>query len=81
MSILCTEQTITKNLFPAICQMNNCKYKLKLTDFSCKCEKKFCSKHRYAEDHNCRYNYQKNNNIMLNTNLVKVVADKLENKI
>ena len=81
MSVSSTEQNISKNLFATICQMNNCKHKLKLIDFPCKCDKKFCSKHRHAEDHYCTYDYQKNNNKILHTNLVKVVGDKLEDKI
>ncbi len=26
--------------------------------FACKCKYVFCAKHRYAEDHNCTFDYQ-----------------------
>jgi hypothetical protein len=39
------------------CAVFNCNRKLKLTDFPCKCEKTFCSFHRYKELHNCDYDY------------------------
>jgi len=41
------------------CSLVNCNRKLKLTDFPCKCEKTFCSFHRYKEEHNCDYDYTK----------------------
>mgnify|MGYP006107733781 CR=1 FL=1 len=40
------------------CNHDNCSKKLKLTDFSCKCEKTFCKLHRAPEDHECTYNYK-----------------------
>ena len=39
------------------CEFDGCKRKLKLTDFSCKCEKIFCRLHRLPENHNCTYDY------------------------
>ena len=32
-----------------------CNKKLKLIHFTCKCEKLFCSNHRYAHSHNCTF--------------------------
>lgn len=29
-----------------------------LTDIVCKCEKKFCSLHRYSEGHGCKFDYK-----------------------
>jgi hypothetical protein len=29
-----------------------------LLGFSCKCEYVFCGKHRYAEDHQCPFDYR-----------------------
>ena len=34
-----------------------CKKKLKLLNFTCKCEHKFCSKCRYPSVHNCTFDY------------------------
>ena len=31
-----------------------CNKKLNLISFSCKCEGKFCDKHRYTHTHNCK---------------------------
>ena len=34
-----------------------CKKKLGLIPFTCRCERHFCSLHRYAEDHQCKFDY------------------------
>ena len=31
-----------------------CNKKLKLISYSCKCQGKFCQKHRYTHTHNCK---------------------------
>lgn len=36
----------------------NCKKKLGLIPFTCKCNNNFCSKCRHAEDHSCTFNWQ-----------------------
>ena len=54
------------------CYLNDCKSKLKLTDLSCKCSQRFCSKHRLPEYHSCSYDFKKDK-----INLVKVVAEKI----
>ena len=41
------------------CSFEGCKRKLKLTAFPCKCGRKFCDKHRVAEDHRCSFNFKK----------------------
>jgi hypothetical protein len=41
-----------------VCSHEGCNIKLALTSIQCKCEKKFCSKHRYPEDHMCVYDYK-----------------------
>lgn len=35
-----------------------CSKKIGLTGFDCRCGYKFCSKHRYAEEHNCDFDHQ-----------------------
>ena len=35
-----------------------CRKKLMLTAIMCRCEKKFCSQHRYPSDHNCTFDYK-----------------------
>ena len=59
------------------CSFDNCYYKLKLTDFPCKCEKKFCKIHRLPEQHNCVYDYKKNNNNQEKIELMKCVSKKI----
>ena len=38
------------------CFYADCRKKLKLTDMNCKCEHRFCSKHRLPETHKCSWN-------------------------
>lgn len=35
-----------------------CKKKVGLTGFKCKCGDVFCGQHRYAESHNCPFDYK-----------------------
>ena len=37
------------------CWHDDCKAKLKLTDMACKCQHKYCGKHRMMEHHDCEY--------------------------
>lgn len=53
------------------CNHPDCKKKLSLTDYSCKCGKTFCSKHRTALSHNCLYDWKKSHQ----ANLDKVLSD------
>jgi len=63
-----------------ICAHEGCIKKLKLVELNikCKCNNVYCSEHRYYTDHNCCYDYKKDNN--LENKLVLVVSDKV-NKI
>lgn len=36
----------------------DCKRKVGLLGFPCKCDYVFCGKHRYAEDHKCSFDYR-----------------------
>lgn len=40
------------------CAFDSCRKKLSFTDWACKCDKKFCQKHRSASLHNCSYNWK-----------------------
>lgn len=48
-----------------VCEAEGCRKKLSLTSVECKCGKAFCSSHRYAEQHNCSYDYKKNKEDLL----------------
>ena len=39
------------------CGHVDCRKKLKLTDFDCRCGLRFCGLHRHAEAHNCGFDY------------------------
>lgn len=41
-----------------ICAAEGCRKKLTLTSVECKCGKTFCSMHRYAEEHECSFDYK-----------------------
>ena len=36
-----------------------CQRKLKITDFACKCDKIFCKFHKFPEQHDCTFDYKK----------------------
>ena len=54
------------------CFHESCRSKLKLYDLSCRCDHRFCTKHRLPEFHSCSYDFKKEK-----INLQKVVADKV----
>ena len=63
-TIQSSDKDITQNVKkkkkknPKRCQLKGCKRKLPITAFNCKCEKKFCNLHTYAENHNCTFDYK-----------------------
>jgi predicted nucleic acid binding AN1-type Zn finger protein len=67
-----------KQVMPKRCECDGCNKKLVLTDFACKCEKYFCSTHRYVNDHKCNYDYKSEGINNLKKQLVQVSGDKLE---
>ena len=57
------------------CCQKDCKKKLKLTDLKCcKCEKRFCSKHRSCVEHDCKVEENFLRGAHQPTNLVICVA-------
>lgn len=55
----------------------NCKKKLKLLSFDCKCHKKFCINCFVPESHKCEFNYYEyNKNLAINN---MIVIDKTHN--
>ena len=43
------------------CEHPDCKKKLGLMPFTCRCKKDFCPAHRTAEAHSCTFNYKEDN--------------------
>lgn len=60
------------------CAAEGCKKKLTLTDMTCKCELRFCSKHRYPEEHSCIFDFKAEGLQILKKQSYKVVGDKFE---
>jgi hypothetical protein len=63
---------------PKRCQMADCKAKIVLSDFACQCKKFYCSMHRYSESHSCSFDYRAAGAKVLEKNLVKTIASKLD---
>jgi hypothetical protein len=62
---------------PTRCQHPDCKKKLGLTGFTCKCEMMFCPAHRLAESHSCSFDYKTMQRQKLAENNPLVQASKL----
>ncbi|KAM7277180.1 hypothetical protein ACFE04_019046 [Oxalis oulophora] len=59
----------------------SCNKKVGLTGFKCRCEKTFCGKHRYPQEHSCSFDFKKADiEILIKQNPV-IKADKLERRI
>ena len=71
------EQKKSDPVKPKRCQHENCKTKLMLADFPCKCSNFYCSQHRYSESHKCTFNYKEQAIKLLEKNLVQVNGSKL----
>ena len=62
-----------------ICAHNGCTKKLALTSITCKCEKTFCTLHRYPTDHDCKFDFHLSaKEILLKTMSTPIVAEKFE---
>lgn len=59
-----------------MCAFEDCKRKLTLTDYNCRCGQRFCGVHRIPEEHACTYDYKTESLTVLSTQLVKCVGDK-----
>jgi len=60
------------------CAFATCKTPLTLTSTACKCEKKYCSAHRYAESHACTFDYRASGKEELMKTMAKpIIAEKI----
>jgi hypothetical protein len=62
---------------PTRCQHPDCKKKLGLTGFECKCTLIFCPSHRLAEAHSCTFDYKTTQRARLAENNPLVAAAKI----
>jgi len=60
------------------CECTGCRVKLNLADITCKCGARYCSKHRYPEDHKCTFDYKGTGKALLTAAMPKVEAAKME---
>lgn len=61
------------------CSLETCKKKLKLhEEITCRCGLLFCIKHRYAQEHNCIFDYKKEHKEKLERDNPRVIASKLK---
>ena len=49
--------------------------------YECKCNKVFCRKHKFPEDHNCKYNFKKDFEEKLKINNPKIINNKFEKRL
>ncbi len=59
------------------CSANGCTKKVGLVSFMCRCEKKYCNKHRMPETHNCQYDYKTNGKLKLEQENKRIVFEKI----
>jgi predicted nucleic acid binding AN1-type Zn finger protein len=63
---------------PKKCECEGCKKKLILSDVQCKCKKYFCNMHRFADNHNCEFDYRSDGINNLKKNLIEVKSSTLD---
>ncbi|XP_064387914.1 uncharacterized protein LOC135336068 [Halichondria panicea] len=56
----------------------SCRKKVGLTGFNCRCGYQFCSLHRYADKHNCSFDYKSAGREELERKHPRIVADKVQ---
>ena len=54
-----------------------CNKKIKLMEYTCKCQEIFCQKCRMPEIHKCTFDYKNNGKMLLAKNLPQVKCDKV----
>ena len=52
----CVEVTEKKD--KSLCQYGDCKKRIKITDYPCKCRNMYCKIHKLSENHDCKYDYR-----------------------
>jgi len=63
---------------PKRCEHTECNKKLMLTDYACQCKQFYCSNHRHANIHSCKFDYKNKAEGVLGKQLVKLGAEKME---
>lgn len=58
-----------------------CSHKLQLADTTCRCSLRYCAAHRLPETHNCTFDHKEDGRKLLETQVVKCVADKVKDRV
>ena len=59
------------------CNFSSCKGKLGHMPYECKCGGQFCGLHQYGWEHECQFNFKKENKDVLASKMVKLERSKL----
>ena len=60
------------------CGYGDCKTKLGLVPYECRCKMSFCGEHRLAEQHQCTFDYKALGKCQIEKNNQKIVATKIQ---
>lgn len=60
------------------CSMDGCDTKVGVLGFPCRCGGNFCAKHRYANEHNCLFDYRGHGQGEIRKNNPRVVGRKIQ---
>lgn len=63
---------------PKRCMVGECRVRLGLTAFACRCGGYYCGTHRFDDAHACTYDYKAEQQALLSSQMVKVVGKKLD---
>jgi predicted nucleic acid binding AN1-type Zn finger protein len=63
------------------CAQADCKKKLMLSDFECKCGTRYCATHRFPQDHACTFDFKAASAVTLGKQLVKCAGERMADKI
>jgi AN1-type zinc finger protein 5/6 len=55
----------------------NCKKKIKMINYECRCKNTFCIKCRLPENHNCSFDFKTDGKNNLSKKLIKVTTTKI----
>ena len=57
---------------------HTCKVKIGVVGFPCRCGGSFCATHRYANEHNCSFDYKTHGQNEIRENNPKVLGEKIQ---
>lgn len=55
-----------------------CNKKIGLVGFQCKCNNYYCIQHRYADRHDCKFDYKEFNKKLLEKSILLIIPSKVD---